>query len=149
MHILLALVPYTKQNLTLSFHPSTFFNELEKSSGYSKHTLRVAFGRAKKSNLITNRDGDISMSLQARRLVQPFVAEKLGEGAELMVIFDIPESSANIRRNLRLLLIELKFHQIQRSVWVTDMDHTQLIREAVDEFGANDWVKLYEAAPIN
>jgi DNA-binding transcriptional regulator PaaX len=149
VQILLALVPYTKQNLALIFHPATFFSNLEKSSGYSKQSLRVAYKRAEGNNLISHDRGEVQLSLHARRLVQPFIAQKLGGNAQLMVIFDIPESSAHIRRNLRTLLVELKFQQIQRSVWLTDMDHVQLVRETVKELQAGDWVKLYEAAPVN
>jgi DNA-binding transcriptional regulator PaaX len=149
VQILLALVPYTKQNLALTFHTATFFNNLEKSSGYSKKTLRVAYQRAKKSSLIIHDGDEVQLSLHARRIVQPFVAQKLGDNAQLMVIFDIPESSAHVRRSLRTLLVELKFQQVQRSVWLTDMDHVQLVRETIHDLDAGDWVKLYEVALIN
>jgi DNA-binding transcriptional regulator PaaX len=149
MQVLLALVPYTRQNMLLAFHPDRFFTELEKSTDYSQSTLREAYRRIQKDNLVVISDSTVRLTTDGERSVRPFTAEKLTGGAELMVIFDIPESQAHIRRQFRSLLIELKFVQIQRSVWTTGMDHRAMLHEIVDELNAHDWVKIYEAAPIS
>lgn len=148
MQVLLALVPYTRQNLLLAYHPEQFFTELEKSTNYSQKTLREAYRRIQKDKLVIISDNTVHLTADGEKSVRPFIAQKLTGGAELMVIFDIPESKAHIRRQLRALLIELKFIQIQRSVWTTDKDHRMILRETVNELSAQDWVKIYEAAPI-
>jgi DNA-binding transcriptional regulator PaaX len=147
-HILLALVPYTKQNLLLTFKPNLFFNELEKTSNQSESTLRVAFSRAKENKLFVIDNGKVFLSLKGRQIIQPFIANKIAGNGQLMVIFDIPEDSANIRRKFRLLLIQLQFRQVQQSVWMSDKDHRSIIADSITDLGLQDWVQLYEAARI-
>jgi DNA-binding transcriptional regulator PaaX len=146
--ILLALVPYTKQNLLLTFKPNLFFNELEKTSNKSASTLRVAFSRAKENKLFTIDNDRVSLSLKGRQIVQPLIAKKLVGGGQLMVIFDIPEDSADLRRKLRLLLIQLQFKQVQQSVWMSDMDYRTILADSIKDLGLQDWVQLYEAARV-
>jgi DNA-binding transcriptional regulator PaaX len=146
--ILLALVPYTRQNLLLTFKPNQFFNELEKTSNQSTSTLRVAFSRAKENKLFIIEDDRVSLSLKGRQIVQPFIAQKLAGGGQLMVIFDIPEDSAILRRKFRILLIQLRFKQVQQSVWMSDMDYRAILDDSINDLGLQDWVQLYEAARI-
>lgn len=147
-HILLGLVPYTRQNLALSFHPNQFFNELERISGESSRTLRAAYVRAQQKGLINIDDTTISLSLQARQTVQPFIAELLPSGGQLMVIFDIPEDLSYLRQKLRRILKELSFKQIQQSVWMTDKDHRSIITETVGALELDAYVQLYEAVRL-
>lgn len=65
-----------------------------------------------------------------------------------MVIFDIPEDNAALRRQLRGSLRKLEFEQIQQSVWMTKYDHRQILEEIIDLLGLHDCVQLYEAARI-
>jgi len=146
--ILLALVPYTRQNLLLTFRPNLFFNELEKTSGQSASTLRVAFSRAKENKLFVIDNDRVSLSLKGRQITQPFIAKKLAGGGQLMVIFDIPEDSADLRRKFRLLLIQLQFKQVQQSVWMSDKDYCAILADSIKDLGLQDWVQLYEAARI-
>lgn len=146
--ILLALVPYTEQNLMLTFKPNRFFDELERTSGFSTPTLRVAFSRARNNKLFEIDNERVVFSLKGRQIIQPFIAKKLGGGGQLMVIFDIPEDSAGLRRKFRSLLIELQFKQIQQSVWMTDKDYREFLADSINDLGLDDWVQLYEAARI-
>lgn len=147
-YILLALVPYTRQNILLGFKPHQFFNELERISGYSTPTLRAAFNRAKLSNTFSIEKNHVTLSIQARQIVQPFIAEKLTSGGELMVIFDIPESLTGQRRKFRNILHYLEFQQVQQSVWSTDKDHRSVIFDSILDLDLGDYVQLYEAARI-
>lgn len=146
--ILLALVPYTEQNLMLAFKPNRFFDELERTSGFSTPTLRVAFSRARKSKLFEIDDDRVVLSLKGRQIIQPFIAKKLDSGGQLMVIFDIPEDLAGLRRKFRLLLVDLQFKQIQQSVWMSDKDHRKILADSINDLGLDDWVQLYESARI-
>ena len=144
--VLLGLVPYTRQNLLLTFKPSAFFAELARQSGIPEKTLRRSYQRAVQRKLITVSADKLDLSLKARQSIQPFIATQL-PGAQLMVIFDIPEDQAHLRRQLRSVLRELSFRPIQQSVWTSDMDHRAIIIETVEELHLADWVQVFEAAP--
>ena len=145
--VLKALIPYTSQNLKLTYNPATFFNELEQSSGYSRRTLVQSFARAKKQRLITI-DDTPRLTTKGRLQVQPFIARQLRDGGELMVIFDVPVDFNAQRRKFRTLLKYLNFTQVQQSVWTSPNDHTQVLKEAITELGLGDWIYIYEAARI-
>ena len=148
VQVLLALIPYTRQNFLLAFKPNQFFNELEKTSNYSDKTLRVTFSRAKNQKLFTIKNDQISLSLHGNQIVQPFIAQKLSGNGQLMVIFDIPEDYANLRRKFRNLLRQFQFKQIQYSVWMSDKDCRIILSESIKELGLQNWVQLYESARI-
>lgn len=144
--ILKALIPYARQNPQLAFHPSRFFDELEGASGFSRRTLIQTFARAKRQRYVT----DTSMpelTLKGRQYVQPFIAEKLSSG-QLMVIFDIPQDFGEQRRQLRMLLHRLGFAQAQRSVWVSDYNHVELLEETIRDLRLSDWVQMYRATRV-
>lgn len=146
-YILLGLVPYSRPNLQLSFHPQRFFRELEQTSGYTYSTLRTAYARGKRRGLIAVRRQKPTLTSKGLRVVKPFIAKKL-RGAELMVIFDIPERHASLRQQLRLLLKEWNFRQVQKSVWTTEYDYKDTLLEIITEQKLNAYVQLYEAARI-
>jgi CRISPR-associated endonuclease Cas2 len=147
VYVLKGLLPYTRQNLLLTYKPSRFFYELSQQSGHSQAALRSAFRRAEHAGLITNSTVP-ALTAKGRQKLQPFVAEKLGRNAKLLVIFDIPESAAHLRRELRALLRKLGFNQVQLSVWITSYDHREVITEAIEELGLAKYVEMYEAARI-
>ena len=146
--VLLALLPYTKQNTLLVLNPNQFFNELEKTSSFSTSSIKQTYYRMRREKLITINNRSISFSLKARQIVQPFTAEKIPNNAQLMVIFDIPEDYAKIRCRFRYLLRQLKFTQIQQSVWSTNMDYRAIIFESIAELNISNYVQLYEASRI-
>jgi len=147
--LLLALVPYTKQNLLIVFQPNQFFNELEKTTGHPKSKLQKTFYRAKSERILSYSNGQIELTLKGRQLVQPFIAEKLSNNAQLMVIFDIPEEFAGRRQRFRNLLKQLNFKQIQLSVWMTNQDHRTILYESIAEIELQQWVRLFEASEIS
>ena len=147
--LLLALIPYTKQNFLLTFKTNQFFNELEKTSNYPKYNLQQTYNRAKKDKIILTNDNQLKFSLKGRQIVQPFIAEKIQNNAQLMIIFDIPEEHADRRRRFRYLLRLLEFKQIQQSVWMSNKDHREIIFESISDININNWVQLYEASRIN
>lgn len=148
MHVLLGFIPYTEENLMLTFKPNIFFNELEKTSKKSTKNLRQAFNRAVGKQLINIGKDRAFFSIRGRQLIQPFIAKKLKSGGKLMVSFDIPEDYSDLRRKLRFLLRELKFKPVQQSVWISDMDHRKILLDSIKDLKMQDWVQLYEAARI-
>ena len=146
--LLLALVPYTRQNLMLVFKPNQFFDELECLTNYSRKQIQNTYYRVKKEKMVSFDNKKIDLSLRARQIVQPFIAEKLSNDAQLMVIFDIPEEFAGRRQRFRNLLKTLEFKQIQYSVWMSNMDHREIIKESIAEIELEDWVQIYEAVKL-
>jgi DNA-binding transcriptional regulator PaaX len=148
--ILKGLMPYTRENLMLSFKPNLFFNELEKISKYKRKTLEEAARRAREQGLIEETQNHLlCLTELGKKRALPFVAKELRDGAKLMLIFDIPEDQVIARQRLRRLLRKWGFEQVQKSVWMSGYDFGEAIREAVDELGINECVKLYECAPFS
>jgi hypothetical protein len=147
IYLLKALVPYSRQNLALSYAPAKFFADLEKTTGRSQRALKQSFDRAIRSGLITN-DPVPQLTMKGNAKVSPFVAKRLDEDAKLMIVFDVPEHSFNRRNQLRRLLRNLSFEQVQKSVWVTEYDHREVLVQAISELGLSGHVLLYECAPI-
>lgn len=90
----------------------------------------------------------MSLSLRGKQIIQPFVAEIIKNNAKLMVIFDVPEDFAGRRQRFRNILKHLNFQQIQLSVWMSDMDHRQILFESIEDIEIQQWVQLYEASEI-
>ena len=65
-----------------------------------------------------------------------------------MVIFDIPEDIAFVRRRFRGLLKYLEFKQVKQSVWMSGKDHRKILSDTIDTLNLSEWVQLYEAARI-
>ena len=147
--ILLALVPYTKQNLLLSFSPNRFFNELDKrTTPYSRKILREAYLRVQKSKLINITSNRLEFTAAGNRKVQPYIAKTLAKNVYVLVIFDIPERNTAARRRFRILLKELEFIQVQKSVWASRYDYVSMIEEMLDELKIHQYVQVFEAAHI-
>lgn len=147
--VLEALLPYTKANLLLSFKPSLFFHELERKSGRKKRTLETAYYRLIRKGLIELDDnGTPHLTEKGRRKAKLYQPQRLGFGAHLIVIFDIPEEERRKRRHLRLLLQELSFRKVQQSVWETEYDYREYLRSEIAEMNLQEYVRVYEAAQI-
>ncbi|MEX1995532.1 MAG: hypothetical protein WD887_02030 [Candidatus Saccharimonadales bacterium] len=142
--VLKALLPYSKENLILSFRPNRFFNELEKTSGYSQKTLRETSRRAQHQGLIEIKEKNLRLTALGERTARPYIASRLKGGGKLMIIFDIPENRSGARQQLRALLIKWDFKQVQKSVWITDYDHRDSIKYAVRELHLEGCARLYE-----
>ncbi|QQS20151.1 CRISPR-associated endonuclease Cas2 [Candidatus Saccharibacteria bacterium] len=137
-------MPYTQENVLLSFKPGLFFAELEKVSGYKQATLKTTYYRARQNGLIAQ---DIVPILTEKGMhkVRPYIARKLSNDARLIVLFDIPQQRAHIRETLRRLLKNLGFEMVQRSVWVTDMDYRDVLLEAIESLELKDCVEVHES----
>lgn len=147
-YILLGLVPYTMPNLKLSFMPARFFHELELISNSNRKTLYSTFSRAQKQGLVERVNGVPVLTDKGFERIRPYQTKKLTKKALLMIIFDIPEQNKEKRRKLRNYLKYLGFKQVQKSVWVSDMDYQLTLRETVNELGLNDYVRIFEAAEL-
>lgn len=141
-------LPLSRQNVLLAFKPSQFFYELSRVSGYPEKTLRTTMSRAHKDGLIIMEDKVPKLTEKGMKKARPFAAQKLDKDARLLVAFDIPESRAPMRQEFRQLLKQLDFTYVQQSVWVTEYDHRDVLKEAIREFELQDCVITYEAARL-
>lgn len=65
-----------------------------------------------------------------------------------MIVFDIAEADRRKRDHLRLLLKELSFRQVQKSVWITKFDHREYLQAEIKALGLEKEVQAYEANPL-
>ena len=144
--VLKSLIPYSHENLMLTFKPAQFFNELEKISKYKRKTLEAATRRARERGLIEqSHDLQLRLTALGRRTALPYTAQRLPRNARLMVIFDVPEDRATARQQFRRLLRKWQFEQIQKSVWESNYDHRESIKLAIEELGLDGCVELHES----
>lgn len=145
-YILKALIPYTDANLNLAFKPSAFFFDLEKLSNRKRQTVINAYYNLVKQGFITIDDAGMPrLTEKGRRSVVDYKAIKLKGDVVLMVLFDIPETERFKRDRLRLLLHELSFRQVQKSVWVSEYDYREYLRAEIKKQGLGECVLVYEA----
>lgn len=148
-YILNALIPYTEPNLKLVFVPKYFFRDLAKLDKHKQLSLKNAY-----YNCI--RQGYIELDEITR---QPIITEhglsKIKEykpvlltNSEVLVIFDIPEDERWKRRQFRTLLVQLKFSQVQKSVWTSKYDSRQYLKLELKRQNLSKYVKIFEAKEI-
>jgi len=114
-YVLKAFIPYSKENLKLSFKPRLFFNELEKKTRVKERTLRSAYRRAINKGFIeVDNDNIPRLTKKGRLKLKPYAPSRLGKDAKIVIVFDIPEAERNKRNHLRLLLHELSFKKCSK-----------------------------------
>jgi DNA-binding transcriptional regulator PaaX len=147
IYVLRGLFPPTRENLLLSFKPGLFFAELSRVSGYKQQTLQQSFYRARRRGLISE-DAIPKLTAIGQRKLQPYIAQKLGNHARLLLVYDIPEHMESERRALKRLLHNLDFELLQQSVWATDFDHRDTIRSTVKELDIAGCVQIFESVRL-
>jgi DNA-binding transcriptional regulator PaaX len=147
-YILWALVPYSEPNLKLAFKPNLFFNDLERISRRKQQTLRNTYYKALNHGLVEiDSDKTPRLTTKGNFQLKRFRPQKL-KNAELMVIFDIPESQRHLRRRLRAILNEFKFKLVQKSVWVSRYDCQEYLKLELKQYNLEPHVFLYEASRL-
>lgn len=148
IYILKALIPFTEENLKLSFKPGLFFADIAKNRNISEKAVRSSLRRAVSSGLVEyNENGIPKLTNQGERVLRPFRAKHL-KWSKLMVIFDIPEPDRWKRRQLRAILNEFKFRQVQKSVWISSYDSRTFLKKELKTLNLGKEVKIFEAFEI-
>ncbi len=75
--------------------------------------------------------------------------EGIWDGKWRIVAFDIPETHSLIRNLFRRRLKEFGFRQLQKSIWISKISCTDLIRNYVQILGINKWVSVLEAENVD
>ena len=150
-YILRALIPYSESNLKLAYHPNQFFNDLEKLEEVkvTRKSLRTSYYRAIKRGLIKIDKGGVPrLTEKGLYKINKYSPRKLGKNARILITFDIPENERHLRDRLRAILRELKFEQVQKSVWETEYDVIKYLKMEVKEHGLENKVNVYESLKI-
>lgn len=66
----------------------------------------------------------------------------------IVVVFDIPEKMREIRHQLRLLLKECEFFQLQRSVWVSRRDVLLFLQQFIRSLECEAWIRVFRTRDI-
>lgn len=151
-YILRSLIPYSEPNVKLAFSPNRFFNDLEKldSLKIDRESLRSNYYRLIKKGLIkTDEAGIPRLTNKGERKIKLYKPKKLGGDARILLTFDIPEVERRKRNRLRTILRELRFEQIQKSVWSTDYDVIKYLQVEVRENNLQKYINVYESSEIN
>ncbi len=150
-YVLSGLVPYTEANMKLSFKPHAYFNDLEKLAAYkAKHgTIRMSYYRAVRRGLVVlGEDGSPRLTEKGLAQLKRYEPKKLRGAASILVIFDIPEHERQQRQKLRVILRELRFVQVQKSVWQTEYDVLDYLVPELQKQHLHEYVQVYESARI-
>lgn len=66
-----------------------------------------------------------------------------------IVAFDIPQTHYLIRDLFRRRLKEFGFKQLQKSIWISKVDCTDLLRRYIKDLGISRWVSVLEAENVD
>lgn len=149
-YVLSSLLPYTEANLKLVFLPRRFFSDIAKLEKYKEKQLRNAYYNCIKRGLV-----DIDENTE-----QPIITEKgmskleiykpsLLKNSHILVIFDIPESERFKRRQFRALLMQLRFNQIQKSVWSSKYDSRDYLLAEIKRLKLKGAIRIFESLEIS
>lgn len=144
-YVLSALVPYTESNLKLVFTPKRFFSDLNILDKNKEKTLKNAYYNCIKRGyvLLDELTGQPVITNKGLSKLKPYGSRRL-KGSNIMVIFDILETHRHKRRQLRTLLRQLEFEQIQKSVWSTDLDSREYLKAEIKRLNLEKEVKIFE-----
>ncbi len=149
-YVLLGLMPYGEASLKLIFKPSAFFRDIAilDGTGPSKKAIETAYYRSIKRGYISvDEKGIPRLTNKGIKKVRPYASKKL-TNSSLMVVFDIPEYRRQKRDRLRLILKELSFQQVQKSVWVSSNDHREYLKAEIVDNDLQDYVKVFEVRQL-
>jgi hypothetical protein len=141
--LLRALVPFTEENLTLTYKPAKFFANLEKATGSSRHSLESMVSRGVKQGYI-KRDGGIPiLTAEGKRRIQTIKnGEEMRDGNYFVVLYDIPEFLDGSRRRLAHELRVREFKQYQKSFWISEVNYSEEIIDIIAELNLGKYVTL-------
>lgn len=113
---------------------------------------RLVLGQLKRANYVkAQRIGNrlmVSLTTKGRAASlagQLKAASPRGDKLVTVVIFDIPESQNQARRQFRLLLRQGGFTKLQQSVWVSRADTYYLLARFIKQVKLQRWVNIFHA----
>lgn len=71
------------------------------------------------------------------------------DGKWRIVAFDIPQTHTPIRNLFRRRLKEFGFRQLQKSIWISKINCTDILREYIKDLKIQKWVSVLEADNVD
>jgi DNA-binding transcriptional regulator PaaX len=71
-------------------------------------------------------------------------AKKLPKDKGCLVVFDIPQKYDSLRKTLRKFLKEHRFSPLQKSVWFSSFDSTDLLKMFFRHSSIDQWVSVFD-----
>lgn len=148
-YMLASLIPYSESNIKLVFTPKHFFKDLAQIDRYKEQTLKNAYYHSIKKGYIeiSDKSGAPIITEEGLNKLKPYLSKKLSS-SQLMVIFDIPENHRYKRYQLRATLRQLEFSQVQKSVWVTDLDSREYLGSEIKRLNLGEFVEIFECRKL-
>lgn len=143
LYVIEGLIPFTDSNLALTFAPGKFFRELAETSNTKSERLQRAYYRARSSGIVQYIDGHFAIAPEYLEKLSRQPPEELPNGQTMLVIYDIPERWSHRRRELRALLRELEFVQVQKSAWQTSYNHFTPVLAMIAKLNLKPYVKVF------
>lgn len=140
--------------LDFTYHPHSYvYKHLLEEYGYKEVSIRSSINRLQKKGSLTkekNKNGKIILKLTGKgeadsisQKLKMARLDKLNDGY-ILAIFDIPEESRIIRDILRRRLKEFGFVLWQKSVWATDKNIYELVRQYFDKVNLLNYLIIIE-----
>ena len=149
-YLLSSLVPYTEANLSAVFLPRRFFSDLaklDKKMSYEK--IRNSYYYCLKKGYVIPDEitGQPIVTKLGLQKIKKLKGNKF-KNEKLLIVFDIPESERFKRRQFRTLLRQLRFNQVQKSVWSSDYDSQKFIEAEVRRLKLKDSVRIFKSVEV-
>jgi len=129
------------------------------AKGYDRHVKKASFAQAlrrlRNKGLIEFTDeAEILIKLtdegKAQALWERILrANQSWDKKWRIVAFDIPETHYLTRDLFRRRLKDFQFQQLQKSVWISKINCTNLLRNYIKELGISSWVTVLEAENVD
>lgn len=105
----------------------------------------------KRRNYIEISDGDsVRLTNKAKiKIIDQIAGMETEDGKFRLVSFDIPETKRANRNNFRRAIKRIGFKQIQKSLWATEKNVSDLVELAADEYKVSDYVAYFVADRSN
>ncbi|MEI8143677.1 MAG: hypothetical protein WCG48_03625 [Candidatus Berkelbacteria bacterium] len=129
-------------------------NYLSENSTYydvSQKQINQMVYDLKRRNYISFGEGDsVVLTHKAKiKIIDQVVSSKRRDGKYRFISFDIPESKRLQRDNFRLSIKRMGFRQVQKSLWVSDLNIGDLVESAITEYKVGDYVAYFVAEKSN
>ena len=115
---------------------SQFINYLKKQ-GY----IRIKENRGV---LLTNKGEEKCLSFDYKiKSAEMGNFKKRKDGKWIMIVFDIPEKIRKQRDDFRKFLISLRFKNFQKSIWVSQYDNLEVLKEVINIHSLSKFIKIF------
>lgn len=121
---------------------------------YSRSRVLQAVKRLRKQGLVDLIDGeklimkltDEGLNFRIKEKIK--TSDEKWDGKWRLVVFDIPEKRRAARDLLRIRLKDWGFRQLQKSIWISKKNCTEVLRKFVSNLGVGEWVMVIESDNI-